>query len=469
MLKWALSVLRALFDVFVGGDRLTLQKEDVAFIHLMRIRANSQKTLRNCSGTISCAISKYQFNSLDEDRSRREIIFMHKFDGFCKSAPSGLLASKHNIKNPDEWNMNSLLSAHRIDNIDYMDPRVLSGGGVVRLGSLQSLWRNLDDSAVGGLSWDKKNYKNRDIEKLFAELDLPSVSNEGEFQQGLTRLLQILQVEAGLKPKYPRLNLNLASGGFLSRRQCINDEVDQTIPACIFGRCDWLLMSSKKGETEVACVCELKYNRKLKRNEKELFEDEDALPAQTWCSGIGSGSKRFFGLSEKGCKIFWVEKDSDFIPAKPDGPQERIIIKMWPSGPHMADFKLREHRAVFIRFMYGVARASGLLMSHHIDPDDDDQGADSPYFTDKESCDENYKKPNVRSPESPKTIKKKIKVSTQPQKPTRTVLVKAQSSSDDVLMAVVDVKKLARSVKDALERISTELSDFQKGSLDDCF
>ena len=167
---------------------MTLQKEDVAFIHLMRIRANPQKTLRNCSGTISCAISKYQFNSLDEDRSRREIIFMHKFDGFCKSAPSGLLASKHNIKNPDEWNMNSLLSAHRIDNIDYMDPRVLSGGGVVRLGSLQSLWRNLDDSAVGGLSWDKKNYKNRDIEKLFAELDLPSVSNEGEFQQGLQKI-----------------------------------------------------------------------------------------------------------------------------------------------------------------------------------------------------------------------------------------------------------------------------------------
>jgi len=292
-------------------------------------------------------------------------------------------------------------------------------------------------------------------------------------------LIRYLQQKSGLEEQSsPKVIQVFAAGGFLARGTQSNEP---DTPACVFGYADLIIYSSREEEPHIAATGEFKIRPQLKEGKNEPFGRHDALACQNWVSGIGSGCKRFFSMSNNGFKLFWLTKDESFEPSE-DGPQERFIIEMFPPGPDMASFSEYENCQVFIRFLHGLARASGMLHRASSDPDysDSPSGDDSSDEFDSggESDDADSSEENSGDNNVPETVKrqrtsqsvgKTTKFVTQelkhkrgPSEPITKTLIKGGMRSADMTVIRVNIDFLEDKIQEALVRIGRELVQEKK-------
>ena len=442
---------------------------------LARIAAMRKSEFRNSQKISSCTFIPHELN-------RRHALFCQTFFKYSKTDLHGLMIRSRDLKNPEEWNLKTVLAASRLTHDYFLDPRFTEPDGVVFDGEVDTLWKNLEDSAVGGLTWNELDLSQKRVDKLIAKIDR-NAECELSIQLSIRELLRILQNISGLNRSKDVLNKAFAAGGFLARGTLLGEP---DIPACIFGYPDLVLYSSRRDEPKIAATGEFKKRPPLTAGATEKFGRPDGLIAQNWVSGIGSGCKRFFSLSNNGFKLFWLTKDLSLQPAE-DGPQERLIIEMYPPGADMASFDEFENRQIFLRFLHGLARASGILplatsspgksdsSSSDDDESDEKSSEDEPGRFDENSEDSSSQETAKRekktgSTKNRKTIKyvpQELKHKRAPSQSTTTTLIKGRSNSADMTLVRVNIESLDKNIQEALSRIGRELYQHMEETVED--
>ena len=471
MLSRVYRTFKKLVVALVSGIIVPSTVKDEQITILDQIIAKRKHDVQLGNEMLSC----HPVSDISDEFDRREALFIDRFVDFSIKDCNGLLMRSRNRVNPDEWNLDPVLDASRVNHDYYLDPRFTEPDGVVFPGDLESLWRNLEDSAVGGLSWNQLRLSKKDIESLFSEIETRAWYEEN-FKQSVIFLIRSLQEISGLKAVRSRVMKIFAAGGFIARGP---QRGEPEIPACVFGCADLILKSTRKGEPEIAATGEFKKRPPLKAGETERFGKTDGLPSQNWVAGIGSGSKRFFSTSTNGFKLFWLTKDTTFEPLE-GGPQERMIIETFPAGPDMASFDEYENRKIFLRFLHGLARASGIQPncssrqpeSDSSSPDDDSSDdADSDQDSgDNDSTEENRGDSNMQktlkkanhtgSTSTSKTTKfvpQDLKHKRVQSEPTIRTLIKGGTRSADMTVIRVNISCLDRKIREALDRVGREI------------
>ena len=288
---------------------------------------------------------------------------MEQFKQFKKTKYNGLLIDMEEGEEIDDFFCDRFLSSWQIDKPEYLNPNLHAKNGIVRGGSLEDLWKSMEKASNGGSSeWIEYPMNEMDENfRLIFKTDKEYI-DESELMNHVRRFIEkinrpLLNMSGYFDWYCTVLYANHCAGGFLSR-PALDQDACLEFPSAIYGRSNLTVYTRPlNGRYELhEDVVGVIVSRSYSSLGTPETIDQDSLAARMWCSGIGSGCSHFFALSRNGMKIVWSEIDHTYKPLSNSGPQERRILYQWPPENLMSDFRIPEHRVVFFRYLFCLAK-----------------------------------------------------------------------------------------------------------------